>query len=109
MNLEQKSSSQKPLHQLIKELLNDYQLSNVIKADSLEHLLADKETTSCLTLEEEDKLNECILEKLSVKLSEERGFRRHTEEQIEKLVNQNKRQIDTLRKMIKISPRKQLI
>lgn len=107
---DRKSLQSKALHRetdekgAVAELLDMYRLGNIIKVKDLEEVTYSNDIE--LSLEDQSKINEKILEIMTVKILAEQGFRQHTEEQIQKLTQQNKKQIDALQKMIKLSPRK---
>lgn len=94
-----KSPSTLILPPAITELLNKYKISNVIKGRDLEEfLIRDPES---LTPLEECSINEKIIELLADKIITEKENRLQTEIQIEKLTNQNMKQISALERMIK--------
>lgn len=98
-----RSKSSASLHLLpaINELLSSYKLTNSLKLKEFEDFqLKDPDS---FTLEEESRVNERIIELLTDKIIVEKENRLQTEIQIDKLTNQNKRQIEALEKMLKRS------
>jgi len=96
-----KSSASLQLLPAISELLNNYKLSNSLKLKDFEDFhLSDPDS---MTFEEESRINERIIELLTDKIIVEKENRLQTEIQIDKLTNQNKRQIEALEKMLKRS------
>lgn len=98
-------SVSKGRHDVVYDLLNIYRLGNIVQVKDLDGVISNINTSE-MTLADESRLNEKILELVAVKITAEKGFRQHTEDQILKLTQQNKKQIDALQKMIKLSPRK---
>jgi hypothetical protein len=96
-----KSSTSLQLQPAISELLGTYKLANSLKAKDFEDF--QLKSPDSLTLDEESRINERIIELLTDKIIVEKENRLQTEIQIDKLTNQNKRQIEALEKMLKRS------
>lgn len=88
-------------HDLVVELLHNLKLSSVISVKDLEQL--PLESKNELTMRDESRLNEKIIEILADKIISEKENRVQTEIQIEKLTTQNKKQIQVLEKMLQKS------
>lgn len=86
---------------LITELLHSLKLSSVVSVKDLDGI--PLEGKSVLTMRDESRLNEKIIEILADKIISEKENRVQTEIQIDKLTTQNQKQIDVLEKMLKKS------
>lgn len=86
---------------LITELLHNLKLSSVVSVKDLDSI--PMEGKSVLTMRDESRLNEKIIEILADKIISEKENRVQTEIQIDKLTTQNQKQIDVLEKMLKKS------
>lgn len=81
------------------ELINKYKLGNTLKAKDFEGFEVGEDEE--LSLMEESTINEKIIELLTEKIISEKENRLQTEIQIDKLSNQNKKQINALQQMLK--------
>ena len=86
---------------LITELLHNLKLSSVVSVKDLDSI--PLEGKSVLTMRDQSRLNEKIIEILADKIISEKENRVQTEIQIDKLTTQNQKQIDVLEKMLKKS------
>ena len=100
-DIKQKKPEEVQLPASINDLLNTYKLASVLKSKDFEDFTGVHQDR--LTPQEESRLNERIIELLSDRIISEKENRLHTEIQIEKLTNQNKKQIQALEKMLKKS------
>lgn len=91
-------SQEPPVHKALGDVISRNKLTELIDHSELESLFGNSHSVQ--SLEDESRINERLLEILVNKIQAEKEHRRQTEIQIEKLVLQNKRQIQALEKLL---------